>query len=147
MNHQIGSVLFCCDHNSVRSPMAEGLAKARLGKAIYIQSAGVKDEREIDGFSVAVCAELGVELARHRVRSFEGLSHTGDALESFDLIICLSDASYKLASLITKSASTSVEYWMIPDPTSKGETREEKLAAYRQIRDQLHMLISERFLD
>ncbi len=49
------SVLFCCDHNSVRSPMAEGLMKKLYGRQAYVQSAGVKNDREIDGFTVAVC--------------------------------------------------------------------------------------------
>ncbi len=58
------SVLFCCDYNAVRSPMAEAIAKKFYGKRIYVQSAGVKNELEVDGFSVAVCAEI--ERARWR---------------------------------------------------------------------------------
>ena len=49
------SVLFCCDHNAVRSPMAEGMMKKFYGQAAYVQSAGVYNDMEIDGFSVAVC--------------------------------------------------------------------------------------------
>jgi arsenate reductase len=64
------SVLFCCDHNAVRSPMAEGMMKQMYGQEIYVQSAGVKSDLEIDGFAIAVCQEIGVELSRHRVRSF-----------------------------------------------------------------------------
>ena len=64
-----GSVLFCCDHNAVRSPMAEGLMKKAHGHAIYVQSAGILSDLEIDGFAIAVCAEIGVELSRHRTRS------------------------------------------------------------------------------
>ena len=62
------SVLFCCDYNAVRSPMAEGLMKQAFGKCIYVQSAGVRHEQEIDGFAIAVCNELGGELERHRSR-------------------------------------------------------------------------------
>ena len=51
------SVLFCCDHNAVRSPMAEGIMKKYYGARIYVQSAGVKNDLEIDGFSIAVCGE------------------------------------------------------------------------------------------
>ena len=65
------SILFCCDHNAVRSPMAEGLMKKFYGTEAYVQSAGVYNDLEIDGFSIAVCQELGVELARHRSRSFD----------------------------------------------------------------------------
>ena len=55
------SVLFCCDHNAIRSPMAEGMMKKYYGQDAYVQSAGVFNDMEIDGFSVAVCAELDVE--------------------------------------------------------------------------------------
>ena len=44
------SVLFCCDHNAVRSPMAEGIMKKFYGTDTYVQSAGVKSDLEIDGF-------------------------------------------------------------------------------------------------
>ena len=44
------SVLFCCDYNAVRSPMAEGIMKKNYGTRIYVQSAGVKNELEVDGF-------------------------------------------------------------------------------------------------
>ena len=57
------SVLFCCDHNAIRSPMAEGMMKKFYGQDTYVQSAGVYNDMEIDGFSVAVCAELGIEPA------------------------------------------------------------------------------------
>ena len=63
------SVLFCCDHNAVRSPMAEGIMKKLYGMDIYVQSAGVYNDLEIDGFAIAVCQEMGVELSRHRSRS------------------------------------------------------------------------------
>ena len=39
-----GAVLFSCTHNSVRSPMAEGLLKHLLGHKIYVDSAGVRPQ-------------------------------------------------------------------------------------------------------
>ena len=132
-----GSILFCCDHNSVRSPMAEGLMKSLIGKSAYVQSAGLKDDRDIDGFSIAVCQELGVELSRHKTRSFETLADAGDELESYDLIICLSLASFDMAKDLTAGSAARVEYWETSDPTAHGETREDRLAAYRNIRDGL----------
>ena len=59
------SILFCCDHNAVRSPMAEGIMKKLYGTGTYVQSVGVINDLEIDGFSIAVCDEIGVELSRH----------------------------------------------------------------------------------
>ncbi len=142
-----GAVLFCCDYNAVRSPMAEGLLKKLVGQKIYVQSAGVKNDLEIDGFAIAVCKELGVELSRHRVRTMDQMVDWGDDLESYDLIVALSPASQRRALEFTRFAALDVEYWPIIDPTGLGETREEKLAAYRQARDQIAARIRNRFIE
>ena len=140
------AVLFCCDHNAVRSPMAEGLMKKFYGQRAYVQSAGVTNDMEIDGFSVAVCAELGIELSRHRSRSFEEMQKWGDDLGQYDLIIALSPASRQQALELTRTSHVTVEYWPITDPTSlRGDTREAKLAAFRQTRDQIRDKLIERF--
>jgi len=139
------SVLFCCDYNSVRSPMAEGILKKLHGTRIYVQSAGVKHELEIDGFSIAVCDEIGVTLTQHRTRSFEEMEDWGDRIDGYDLIVALSPASLRHAQEYTRYFAIEVEYWQIFDPTGIGETREEKLAAYRQARDQIQAKIEARF--
>ncbi len=139
------AVLFCCDHNAVRSPMAEAMMKKFYGQRAYVQSAGVRNDMEIDGFSIAVCAELGIELARHRARSFEEMQNLGDDLGQFDLIIALSSASQHAALDLTKSYHLEVEYWPIIDPTALGEGRDAKLSAYRQARDQIKTRMLARF--
>lgn len=139
------SVLFCCDHNAVRSPMAEGLMKKFYGMDTYVQSAGVHNDLEIDGFSIAVCQELGVELSRHRSRSFDEMDRYGDDLSSFDLIIALSPASKDRALELTRLFHLDVEFWPILDPTGLGETREAKLDQYRAARDQIIARLTDRF--
>ena len=139
------SILFCCDHNAVRSPMAEGLMKKFYGQRAYVQSAGVRNDMEIDGFSIAVCQELGIELARHRSRSFEDMQKWGDDLSQFDLIIALSPASQRMALALTRFYHLAVEYWPILDPTTLGDGREAKLSAYRQAREQIRERIIARF--
>ena len=131
------SVLFCCDHNAVRSPMAEGIMKKLYGTECYIQSVGVKNDLEIDGISIAVCAEVGVELERHRSRSFDEMEEWGDDLSSFDLVLALSPASQRRALDLTRVYHLDVEYWPILDPTGLGDSREVQLANYRQARDQI----------
>ncbi|PJE33300.1 low molecular weight phosphatase family protein [Pseudooceanicola marinus] len=137
--------MFCCDHNAVRSPMAEGIMKKLYGMDIYVQSVGVKNDLEIDGFAIAVCQELGVELSRHRSRSFEEMQQWGDDLSSFDLVVALSPASQRSALELTRYFHLDVEYWPIMDPTGIGETREQKLNAYRQSRDQIISKLKDRF--
>lgn len=117
--------------------MAEGIMKKFYGTQTYVQSVGVYNDLEIDGFSIAVCAEMGVELHRHRSRSFDEMEEFGDDLSSFDLIIALSPASQHRALELTRVFHLEVEYWPIVDPTGLGETREAKLHAYRQSRDQI----------
>ncbi|MAY89417.1 MAG: low molecular weight phosphatase family protein [Pseudooceanicola sp.] len=131
------SVLFCCDHNAVRSPMAEGIMKKFYGTGTYVQSVGVRNDMEIDGFSIAVCQEMDVELSRHRSRSFDEMEQWGDDLSSFDLVVALSPASQRRALELTRFFHLDVEYWPILDPTGLGDGREAKLANYRQARDQI----------
>ena len=139
------SILFCCDHNAVRSPMAEGIMKKLYGIDTYVQSVGVINDLEIDGFSIAVCEEIGVELSRHRSRSFDEMERWGDDLSSFDLIVALSPASQRRALELTRLFHLTVEYWPILDPTGIGETREMKLVSYRQTRDQIKSKLREKW--
>ncbi|WP_438957406.1 low molecular weight phosphatase family protein [Cognatiyoonia sp.] len=117
--------------------MAEGIMKQLYGIDCYIQSVGVKNDLEIDGFSIAVCAEFGVELSRHRSRSFDEMEEWGDDLSSFDLVLALSPASQRRALDLTRFYHLQVEYWPILDPTGLGDDRETRLVSYRQARDQI----------
>ena len=119
--------------------------KQMYGQRAYVQSAGVHNDMEIDGFAVAVCRELGIELSRHRSRSFEEMQDWGDDLSQFDLIVALSPASQRQALELTRFHHLDVEYWPILDPSGIGETREAKLTAYRQTRDQLRERMIGRF--
>lgn len=139
------SVLFCCDHNAIRSPMAEGMMKKFYGTETYVQSAGVYNDMEIDGFSVAVCHEMDVELARHRSRSFDEMQEWGDDLSGFDLVVALSPGAQRKALDLTRFFHLEVEYWPIMDPSGIGETREAKLEQYRKARDQIRDKMLERF--
>tara|TARA_R110002072_G_scaffold212957_1_gene370368 strand:+ start:1507 stop:1908 length:402 start_codon:yes stop_codon:yes gene_type:complete len=125
--------------------MAEGIMKKLYGTRCYIQSVGVKNDMEIDGFAVAVCDEIGVELARHRSRSFDEMEDWGDDLSSFDLVLALSPASQRRALELTRYYHLTVEYWPILDPTGLTDNRDEKLVKYRQTRDQITEHLIARF--
>ncbi len=134
-----GSVLFCCTQNSIRSPMAESLLKYLHGRRIYVDSVGVRAS-EIDGFAVAVMDEIGVDLAKHRPKTFDDLEDT-----SFDLIISLSPEAQHSAVEMTRTMACDVEYWPTMDPSVIEGSREERLEAYRAVRDTLLARIRERF--
>src|SRR6266568_3520253 len=124
------SVLFACGLNSVRSPMAESLLQQMFPRALYVRSAGVR-KTELDPFAVAVMAELGQDISRHRPVTFEEL----DAWEglNFDLIITLSPEAHHKALELTHTIAADVEYWPTHDPTTTDGNREQKLQAYREV--------------
>jgi len=136
------AVLFACGLNSVRSPIAAGLFAQMFGRTVYVGSAGVR-KAELDPFAVAVMAEIGVDISRHKPITFEEL----DELEglNFDLIVSLSPEAHHRALELTRTNALDVEYWPTVDPTDTDGSREQRLDAYRAVRDQLLNRIRERF--
>lgn len=134
-----GAVLFACSQNSIRSPMAEGILKARMGHRIYVDSAGVRST-EVDGFAVTVMDEIGIDISRHRSKTFEDLEDS-----SFDLIISLSPEAQHSAVEMTRTWACDVEFWNTLDPSIVEGSREQRLEIFRQVRDQLVKRIEQRF--
>src|SRR5438034_11820420 len=136
------AVLFACGLNSVRSPMAACLLQHMFPQALYVKSAGVR-KAELDPFAVAVMAELGQDISRHKPITFEEL----DAWEglNFDLIITLSPEAHHKALELTLTSAAEVEYWPTQDPTGTEGSREQKLGAYREVCDSLLLRIRKRF--
>ena len=133
------SVLFACSHNAIRSPMAEALAKRLYGQMAYLDSVGVSPT-ELDSFAVAVLEEIGIDLNSHQGKSFDDLDPS-----SFDLIVTLSPEAHHSALEFTRSASTDVEYWPIPDPSAVEGSRETRLESYRRTRDIILARLKVRF--
>ena len=136
------AVLFACGMNSVRSPMAAALLKQMLGGSLYVGSAGVR-KGELDAFAVAAMEEIGIDIKAHRPVTFEEL----DDLEglNFDLIVTLSPEAHHKALELTRTLAADVEYWPTADPTAIEGSREQRMNAYRDVRDQLLRRIRERF--
>jgi len=136
------AVLFACGLNSVRSPMAAALFAQLFGRAVYVGSAGVR-KAELDPFAVAVMAEIGIDMSRHKPVTFEEL----DEMEglNFDLIITLSPEAHHRALELTRVSGVDVEYWPTANPSDVEGSREQRLAAYRQVRDQLLQRLQQRF--
>ena len=133
------AVLFACTRNVVRSPMAAALLRHQAGDAVYVASAGLVHGAP-DAFAIAVMAEIGIELGSHRSRTFEEL---GDS--SFDLIVSLSPEAQHHAAKLTETQWLEIEYWPTLDPGIFEGSREQKLTAYRAIRDSLQARIAARF--
>jgi protein-tyrosine-phosphatase len=133
------SVLFACSENSVRSPMAEALAKRLYGHSSYIDSVGVR-ATDVDGFAVAALDEVGIDVHRHHAKTFDDIDPA-----SFDLIVTLSPEAHHRALEFTRGTATEVEYWPMPDPSAVEGSRESRLDAYRRMRDQVLARLKARF--
>jgi protein-tyrosine-phosphatase len=127
-----GSVLFACNLNAIRSPMAEGLMKLMHGRRVFVQSAGVRTG-ELDPFAVTVMDEIGIDIAHHQPRSFADLED-----DYFDLVISLSPEAQHWAVELTRNSSCELLFWHMPDPSLIVGNRETRLEAYRDLRERLH---------
>jgi protein-tyrosine-phosphatase len=137
------AVLFACGHNAVRSPMAAALLRQMLGSALYVGSAGVR-KGELDAFAVAAMEEIGIDIRAHRPMTFEELDDLAGL--NFDLIVTLSPEAHHKALELTRALAVEVEYWPTADPTAIEGSREQRMDAYRNLRDQLLERIRARFL-
>jgi protein-tyrosine-phosphatase len=134
------SILFACTLNAVRSPMAEGLARAILGQKIYVDSAGLSTAT-LDPFAVAAMAEIGIDIRDHNTQGFDDI-----AVDEFELIVALSPEAVEKARALTRNTAVAVEYWPTDDPTAMSDgSRESRLHAYRNVRDKLKQRIRESF--
>ena len=134
-----GAVLFACSLNAIRSPMAEGLTRHYYGHKLYVASCGVR-AGDTDPFLVAVMDELGIDMRRHRPQSFEDLSD-----DSFDLIVSLSPEAHHWAVEMTRAMALEAEYWPTIDPSLTEGSRDQRLDAYREVRDTLRRRLLSRF--
>ena len=140
-----GAVLFACNFNRVRSPMAEALLKRAVGDRVYVDSCGLKRETVGDGegadpFVRSVMEEIAVDLANHAPKTFDDLEDS-----SFDLVISLTPEAQHRAVELTRGRAAEIEYWPTFDPTIVDGSREARIAAYREVRDHLAQKIAERF--
>ena len=133
------AVLFACTQNVIRSVMAEAIMKHFYGRRVYVQSCGVKPG-ERDPFVTAVMDEMGIDLGKHRPRSFGDIEDS-----SFDLVISMSPEAHHRALEMTRTMAVDAEYWPTMDPSIVAGSREQILDGYRDVRDGLARKIKARF--
>jgi protein-tyrosine-phosphatase len=137
--NQPEAVLFACTMNAVRSPMAAALLR-RLRPDIKVESSGL-EPGEPDHLMIAVMAELGLDLTGHRPHAFSDLKPA-----HFALVVTLSpDAHHHALEWTRATTRTHVEYWPTKDATSAQGSRDQKLDAYRAVRDDLAARLKARF--
>jgi protein-tyrosine-phosphatase len=133
------AVLFACNLNAIRSPIAAAILRFLAGKRVYARSAGVR-AGEADPFTIAVMDEIGIDISKHKPKTIEDLEDT-----SFDLIVTLSPEAHHKVLEWSRSMAVDVEYWPTADPSAVIGNREQILDAYRAVRDGLFQKIKTRF--
>lgn len=131
------SVLFVCSENALRSPMAEALVKAIYGDRVYVDSIGVRDG-DLDPMAVAVMAEIDIDISTHTPKRLADLLDT-----SFDVIVTLSPEAHHQSMEMMRGEAAEVIYWPTYDPSVVEGNRDVRLAAYRDVRDTLKVLIED----
>jgi arsenate reductase (thioredoxin) len=116
-------VVFLCGHNAARSQMAEGFLRAYGGERFDAQSAGTV-ATELHPLAVRAMAEVGVDISRQRSKSVDDLSGP------FDVCVTVCDANCP----IPPGARIQL-HWEFPDPALARGTEDERLAAFRSVRD------------
>jgi protein-tyrosine-phosphatase len=135
------AVLFACNHNVIRSPMAAALLRLRWGKTIWVDSAGVRPAGiTADPSAIEVMDELGADLTRHRAKTFADLDDS-----NFDLIVTLTPEAHHRALEFTRTLAADVEYWPTFDPSLAQGSRAQRLDEFRAVRDALSARVLARF--
>ena len=132
------AVLFLCNRNAIRSAMAAVLLNHLKGEEVHAESAGVTPG-EPDPLSDAALEEIGLAIPEGP-RGVEEVK-----LGRFDLIIAMSPQAQHRALELTRNTRTAVEYWPVVDPSLVDGSREQRLAAYRAVRDELLKKLEQRF--
>lgn len=135
------AVLFACTMNAIRSPMAEALFKLRFDKLAYVTSCGLR-KGDLDPLAVFAMDDLGVDISKHKPKTFDELED-----DNFDLIVTLSPEAHHRALEYTRHLALEVEYWPTFDPSMVDGSRDQRLDAFVQTRNELDKKIRERFRD
>ena len=123
-------VLFLCTGNSCRSHMAEGMINHFLGDEWQAYSAGTEPTGYVHSLAIEAMAEIGVDLAGHTSKSVERFRE-----RPLDLVITVCDSAAENCPLWLGSGK--VAHISFPDPAKAEGSFEEKMAVFRQVRDDM----------
>jgi arsenate reductase len=116
-------VLFLCSHNAARSQMAEGFLRSYAGDKLIVESAGTK-ATTIHPLAVRAMREIGIDISHQQSKSVD------DVGEGWDVVVTVCDANCP----IPPRSGLKVR-WSFPDPAVARGNEEERLAAFRAVRD------------
>jgi len=129
-------VLFLCTHNSSRSQMAEGLLRAHGGPAFAVFSAGTQP-RTVHPLARQVMHELGIDLSAQTAKGVDAFA----AEPPIDLVVTVCHEAQELCPVFPHARHQ--VHWGFPDPSRVAGSEDERLAAFRQVRDQIAAKIAQ----
>ena len=121
------SMLFLCVANSARSQMAEGLARARLGPAVPVESAGSRPSR-VNPLAVAVMAEIGIDI---RGQESTDVANVDPARVGTVVTLCADEVCPALLGDARRL------HWPLPDPAGAAGNEEDRRQRFREVRDEI----------
>ena len=122
-------VLFICTHNSARSQMAEGFLRHIADDTYDVYSAGT-EATFVRPEAIAVMDELGIDIRGQESKTFHRYLS-----EPWDYVITVCDDANESCPVFPGTADRS--HWSFPDPSKATGTDEQRLAAFRDVRDQI----------
>jgi len=125
-------VLFLCTHNTARSQMAEALLRKHAGDRFEVHSAGY-EPTDINPFTRRVMEEVGLDLSGQCAKGVK--EYLGKINFAYVIIVC--DRAEKICPTAFPSISRQRLFWPFEDPVAFEGTDEERLAKFREIRDQI----------
>lgn len=132
------SVLFVCRMNAIRSPMAAAITRTFFPNLIYSRSAGMM-KGELDFLVNQVMEEVEVDISTHNPHTLEEMNEG-----NFELVIALTQEAYNHALSEWGTPESELELWETDDPSLAEGTREQRLDAYRAVRDVLYEKVKAR---
>lgn len=123
-------VLILCTGNCVRSQMAEGLLRHLGGSSYEVHSAGSKPNGYVSPLAIEAMHEIGLDISSHRSKSISEFEGT-----RFDTVITVCDSAAEECPVFPGSPQRI--HWSIWDPGAATGSHDEKLAAFRRVRDDL----------
>ena len=128
-------VLILCTGNSARSQMAEGLLRHLANGGIEVESAGTAPSR-VNPLAIEAMREIGIDISRHRSKSVEEF-----ARQSFDVVITVCDNARESCPVFPGAPERI--HWSYEDPAAVQGNHDEKLAAFRRVRNDLARRLQE----
>jgi arsenate reductase (thioredoxin) len=120
-------VLVVCTHNSARSQMAEGLLRALAPDRFEVASAGTEATR-LHPLAIRAMDELGIDLRDHTSKTLDRF-----VAEPWDYVITVCDDANERCPVFP--GRTTRLHWGFDDPSAATGPEEERLAAFRRVRD------------